>query len=492
MSVIIERTATASEEDCYNDLIEEDNPGFECQKCDFTSDEIDDLLAHLSEAHNNPAPNSTTDEKEDLSQYDENNEKTVVKYMCGLCFTPFPSVAAVKMHMIQDHNLKEKTKVEEPQTAPESTATPPTPPGDYSEFLKLSLVELKAKLTKQSIYRCAIKGCVYKFETPERRDIHLKCHSSYSNVREFKCCDCEEKQKGWRQCCMHLWKVHHIDVDLLKCPVCPFKAKNIVKIFQHLQGHSGSKGYPCLSCSKVFPNYGQLRRHSLSHLDEQKESSTRWYSQKTCHICLNVFANSKTLTKHMKRHSKIVSYRCNICGKGSTNKTTLLIHMRQHTGEKPLKCKVCPFNARDPSVMRKHTMRHAAEKPYKCKHCDFSAIQTVGIKMHVRMNHPEEFEKMKCTLCKFISVSQQLLDRHYKDHRAGLVKTSDEEVKESEVGAAAKLQQSRQRDHRIKPSEVSSDCFLPLESTDPHDPPLDIGGVTIPAHSEDTQFTMFN
>lgn len=139
--------------------------------------------------------------------------------------------------------------------------------------------------------------------------------------------------------------------------------------------------------------------------------------------------------------------------------------------------------------MYKHTLRHTAQKPYKCKLCHYSSIQTVGIKLHVRLNHPEEYEKMKCNLCKFISVSQELLERHYKDHKAGLVK-SDEETKDAEKGAA-KLQQSRLPEHHRIP-EVSSDCFLPLESTDPHDPPLDIGGVTIPAHSEDTQFTMFN
>lgn len=88
---------------------------------------------------------------------------------------------------------------------------------------------------------------------------------------------------------------------------------------------------------------------------------------------------------------------------------------------------------------------------------------------------------MKCKLCKFISVSQELLERHYNDHKAGLVK-SDEETKESEIRSAPLRM----------PDNMSSDCFLPLESTDAHDPPLDIGGVTIPAHSEDTQFTMFN
>lgn len=322
---IIEKEFIATDDDLYNDLIEEDDQGFECQTCNFSSDKIEILLRHIEDSH----PVSGSAVVEDLHQYDEHGENTVVKFMCSLCFLPFATIDDVKKHMIDDHNLKEKPKPAPVSPTPTATVTPP----DHSEFLNLSLADLKAKLLKQSIYRCAIKGCMYKFETPERRDIHLKCHSSFSNAREFKCCDCNEEQKGWRQCCMHLWKVHHIDVDLLKCPICPFKAKNTMKIFQHLQVHRGHKGFPCISCTKVFPNYCQLRRHSLSHLDMQKQDTvTRWYSQKTCQICLNVFANSKTLTKHMKRHNKIVSYRCNICGKGSRNKATWLIHMRQHTG----------------------------------------------------------------------------------------------------------------------------------------------------------------
>lgn len=329
MASIIERDTVPTDEDIFNDLIVEDDLGFECEVCEFSGDKMETLLQHITDTHSSPTPSTLVIASDpDLLKYDENSENTVVKYMCSLCFSPFPSIEAVKEHMMEDHKLKEKLK-----DTPTPT-TPTTPTVDHSEFLNLSLADLKAKLLKQSIYRCAIKGCVYKFETPERRDLHLKCHSSYSNVREFKCCDCGEEQKGWRHCCMHLWKVHHIDVDLLKCPICPFKAKNTIKIFQHLQVHGGNKGYPCISCSKVFPNYCQLRRHSLCHLDVQKQSTvTRWYSQKTCQICFNVFANSKTLTKHMKRHNKIVSYRCNICGKGSTNKATWLIHMRQHTGE---------------------------------------------------------------------------------------------------------------------------------------------------------------
>lgn len=308
----------ATDEELFQDLIEEESEYF-CEQCDFTSETSEALLTHLTEFHKRPRiPNPANN----VLYYDE-SKNTTVMYMCSLCYTPFPSIDEVKMHMMKDHKLKEK-KSESPTLVPDV---------DKSEVLNLSLKDLKDLLLKSAIYRCTIKGCPYRFENPERRDIHLKCHSSYSKVREFKCFDCGEKQKRWRNCCMHLWKVHHVDVDLLRCPICPFKAQNTVKIFKHLQIH-GNEGFPCLECTKVFPTYRQLRRHSLTHQDIQKNSdTTRWYSQKTCQICLNVFANSKTLTKHMKRHNKIVSYRCNICNKGSTNKATWLIHMRQHTGK---------------------------------------------------------------------------------------------------------------------------------------------------------------
>lgn len=47
MSNIIEKEATASDEDIYNDLIVEDNLGFECEICEFNSDTMEILLKHL-------------------------------------------------------------------------------------------------------------------------------------------------------------------------------------------------------------------------------------------------------------------------------------------------------------------------------------------------------------------------------------------------------------------------------------------------------------
>lgn len=250
--------------------------------------------------------------------------------MCGLCYeSSYETIEQVKKHMIKVHNMREKKR--------ENTEDLKVRDDEVIEKLKedflkpMSLRDLKMKLTGNWI-RCPLKGCIYKFENAEKLNIHLKCHSK-EEVR-FKCSECPGGQfKIWRLCGQHMWKVHKIDVDLLKCILCPYKALTTVKIFKHLQiVHGSRKEFQCMFCPKTFPQYSQLRNHSIVHMEIKQSPITRWYSQKTCNICFNVFATSKTLSKHMRRHNKIMSYRCNICGKPSASKAIWLIHMRQHTG----------------------------------------------------------------------------------------------------------------------------------------------------------------
>lgn len=131
-----------------------------------------------------------------------------------------------------------------------------------------------------------------------------------------------------------------------------------VKVYRHLQTHDQLKGFLCSLCPTSFEQFNQLRQHvATAHID--KNGPSRWYSKKTCDICSNVFATSKTLSKHIKAvHNRIKPFICNVCGYKSARKSTWEIHMRQHTGEKPMSCKVCSFCTADPSVLRKHEMRH--------------------------------------------------------------------------------------------------------------------------------------
>lgn len=189
---------------------------------------------------------------------------------------------------------------------------------------------------------------------------HEKCHISTEadQIRLFKCLECSNESKSWRDCTSHMWKEHKTDIDLLRCPFCSFRAVFSVKIYRHLKVHSHLKGFQCSSCPSAFEQFIQLRQHIVStHID--KNGQSRWYSKKTCDICSNEFATSKTLSKHIKAvHNRIKPFICNVCGYKSARKSTWEIHLRQHTGEKPMTCKFCSFCAADPSVLRKHEMRH--------------------------------------------------------------------------------------------------------------------------------------
>lgn len=108
---------------------------------------------------------------------------------------------------------------------------------ELNEFLQpMTLKALKLKLLAGLKLKCPQKGCVYKFETRAKRDIHLKCHNIEPGLigpggpvpsggkdekkDNFKCYQCGLEFPRWRECSQHLWKQHKVDSNMLKCPVC--------------------------------------------------------------------------------------------------------------------------------------------------------------------------------------------------------------------------------------------------------------------------------
>jgi len=306
--------------------------------------------------------------------------------------------------------------------------------------------------------------------------------------KNFRCrlCNPELEFDKWTKCSSHIYKFHHIAVGLLKCPLCNFRAQIATKIYRHLNTHSDVKQFQCGYCKKRFSRLQNLETHVESHdfQKEEKLKQSRWYNKKTCKICHHSFANSKTLSKHVKQvHNKIKPFICKICEYSAARKSTITIHERQHTGEKPLQCKIdsCTFRAADPSVLLKHIRKHKSEEfssSYKCLTCSYTAIQASALKNHIRVKHSEVYDKkIKCDACEFTSVNENVLRNHKLDHTSGLINLSTE--KHLSVSLLM---------HNNAPVDVSSDSFLPHESTDSDDPIIFSGGVTIPALIEDALF----
>jgi hypothetical protein len=62
----------------------------------------------------------------------------------------------------------------------------------------------------------------------------------------------------------------------------------------------------------------------------------------------------------------------------------------------------------------------AGVRPYKCIHCDYSAIQSSSYKNHMKLMHPDSEALFACSMCTYVTVSEDNYVRHISDHMTGL------------------------------------------------------------------------
>ncbi|XP_053955533.1 transcriptional repressor CTCF [Anastrepha ludens] len=437
---------------------------------------------------------------------------TRIVYVCNMCFRQYMLVEDLRGHMIEYHKFRPKIEaqprpekkialknsenvqaaVEEKLTDISEPQIDPTPTEVLiPEMRPMPFKNFRIVLRSKMILRCPVThSCPYKFESENKLSLHTKCHINATLIQKFKCYECDVELTKWRSCSAHLWKAHQVDVDLLHCPQCEYKAHASVLVWRHMRVHKKWRPRVLRSLRAVQRKRLQQDANKTDKLIVQAApvNKNRYYAEKTCDICGRKFVNGKTLSKHVKAvHNKIKPFICNVCGKKTARKASLIIHMRQHTGEKPLHCKTCKFSTRDPSVLHKHQQRHEKAQKLNCKLCDFSCIQTSAYKRHMRLNHVEEYRKIACDLCNYVTISAERLQVHKSDHRKGLIVNHEDSMDATCAGASKNPLKLRDK------NEMSADCFLPIESIDslPHEPAVDTGGVTIPAPSEDTQFPTY-
>ncbi|XP_030560875.1 zinc finger protein 879 [Drosophila novamexicana] len=311
-----------------------------------------------------------------------------IVYVCSLCLRQYDLLEDLRGHMMLYHKCepitptsrqgalpKQNAKNTESQDQNEESLAPPPP----AELQPLPFRDFRVVLhANQQLHCDASSACIYKFEDIQKLAMHGKCHKDAG----FSCSECGADMPNWRRCSLHLWKVHHLDVDLLQCPAlgCDYKSPISALVWRHMRVHRKWR-------ARVMRRELLLRRRAQKQQQQQEEQQqqqqqqrseatasqasqpqaaatakkNKYYAEKTCEICQRKFVNGKTLSKHVKTvHNKIKPFICNVCGKKTARKASLIIHMRQHTGEKPLKCEHCKFSTRDPSSLYKHRQRHAS------------------------------------------------------------------------------------------------------------------------------------
>ncbi|XP_053980696.1 zinc finger protein 84-like [Hylaeus volcanicus] len=411
---------------------------FKCKICTYTTQDKTQLLQHFQKTHVNPKADI------EIKEESENTDEVKLLYMCGECSNCFPSLEDCKEHMINDHQL---TDTGFNKGGKENMTDVSKGSGLLNENMSKSLenndIERQAKIQKplSSEYmlnkkmveliernvKCSYRGCPYKFSTEEAMQQHGLCHVESLSGTTFKCTVCRDlKFTKWKQCSIHLWKKHQIDIGMLTCTICKaYKSATMVKLLTHMRVHSETREYECTQCGKCFKQASQLRNHRVMHLDRKTLEVTRWYTSKKCDMCGKIYANSKCLKSHIQAvHSKLRPYVCNVCGHSSARKAMLQMHLRQHTGDKPFSCELCEYKTGDHNTLRRHTMQHTGFRPYKCPHCSYTAIQSSSYKNHLKSRHPLLSGLYTCDLCPFKTVKNSSYVQHVRDHEKGLIKSN--------------------------------------------------------------------
>ena len=118
----------------------------------------------------------------------------------------------------------------------------------------------------------------------------------------------------------------------------------IPKKYQHSQ-------FPLLINNTM---HAQPRLETIVHVYSTEPSVL-----KTSFSCFhNRFAQSSSVTTHMRIHSGERPYKCHVCSRGFADSSTLTKHLRIHTGEKPYQCKMCEMRFSQSGNLSRHMRVH--------------------------------------------------------------------------------------------------------------------------------------
>ncbi|XP_065487655.1 zinc finger protein 99-like [Caloenas nicobarica] len=206
-----------------------------------------------------------------------------------------------------------------------------------------------------------------------------------------------------------------------KCAECEYATYILSNLKLHVRTHTGEKPYSCSVCQKKFRTSSHLKRHSVLHFNikflkcENCDYSTnKWLSLKqhlASHSCRE--SSSTGCLHEQKKQLPFKTYTCEECGYCTAHNSNLKPHLRIHTGEKPFKCDQCPLAFRTSSHLKRHLLTHSK---LLCRKCKFSTADERAFQKHVK-THAKMY---KCVKCNVTLPTKKLLEKHKRQHKAGI------------------------------------------------------------------------
>ena len=198
----------------------------------------------------------------------------------------------------------------------------------------------------------------------------------------------------------------------------------------------------CLVCGEIFHTHLDLTQHkndctqmlfkesgevlengfpsspaeSADGRDEEGGQGKR-QDQHVCQLCYKMFADKKSLGKHMRTHSQS-GFSCNVCDKRYSTRSHLLGHMRLHSGaQSPFSCDYCRHPFSSYCALKVHMRGHKGARPFSCPQCGQHFAKNIHLKRHISTH--TGIKPHECDLCKKHFSRSDHLKRHIQSIHAG-------------------------------------------------------------------------
>ena len=200
-------------------------------------------------------------------------------------------------------------------------------------------------------------------------------------------------------------------ITKLICMKCKelFFGKKSYNAHKCIQEKFEKKKIKCDYCDKLFPKTLQIKQHYKAHhpgLPIILPNVTKY----NCDKCHDLFFTKQYLREH--KCQQRYEQECQLCQVPFSNRNEYVQHMQQfHPSEK-----VLGDNRYDLVFINSH------HRNRKCDYCDFEFKDTVGIKVHYVMNHPDKpimldnLKRFHCLQCEDFFFNEVDLTQHRNDN----------------------------------------------------------------------------
>ena len=154
----------------------------------------------------------------------------------------------------------------------------------------------------------------------------------------------------------------------------------------------------CVNCKKVFDDHRKNHHiiHDVCQICSHIVRLSNIPFHLACHICLKIFADKYTLSRHMQIHDDGNKNFCNDCEKRFSSKYNYEIHIKMvHSQNKQENiCDICERSFSTKSNLKRHQeTKHTERDPnscFKCKNCEKVFERKDNLIRHERTEHNEE------------------------------------------------------------------------------------------------------